>query len=239
MEVDPQSELGVSWVSVLCAGASAICCTLVLLLHVRRRALSRFPSSLLLWRIVCDLVLSLQILVLNLSQLITGGQDACTPQLAFLAQFGLLGSLGWYACLSLNLYFSVTRPFTRPAGRTTSFHTFVWLGAVSSGIVAAAEHGYRPLYHTCWPHVEQNVERTSYLNWGLFFFWVSRTAPIFPIRYTAVFPICHTPVFPICHTPLLFSGGALLVALSGRARDRPIAARHRRRQAPAAAQTAT
>lgn len=169
VQIDKPSEFAVSWVYVLCASASAICCTLVLLLHIRRRALSRFPSSLLLWRIVCDLVLSVQFIVLNLTQILRGGQHACTAQLAFLAQFGLLGSLGWYACLSLNFYFSVTRPFTRPAGRTTAFHTLVWLGAVSSGLVASADHGYRPLYHTCWTH---ETERTSLLNWSIFFIWV-------------------------------------------------------------------
>mgnify|MGYP002851581323 CR=1 FL=1 len=58
--------------------------------------------------------------------------------LALLAQFGLFGSLSWYACLSANVYLSVTRPFTPPAGRMALYHAWVWTGAALSGVYASA-----------------------------------------------------------------------------------------------------
>ena len=123
----------VSWIYVCTASVSAAACATVLLLHARDRQLAVFPSSLLLWRILCDMLLSLQFLVVNVLQLAdadqTGGERACSAPLAFLVQFGLFGSLCWYACLALNLYLTVTRPFTRPSSRTSLFHGCVWSGA--------------------------------------------------------------------------------------------------------------
>ena len=57
------------------------------------------------------------------------GATLCSPTLAFLAQFGMFGSLSWFGCLSLDLYLSVTRPFTRPSSRLASYQQYVWLGS--------------------------------------------------------------------------------------------------------------
>jgi hypothetical protein len=157
---------------------SLVCCSLVLLLHARSRRLSRFPSSIMLWRIVCDSLLCVQLIVLNAQvmtdrdeQTLHNGDGACGPKLAFLAQVALFGSLGWYACLALNLYLSVTRPFTRPPDRMGLFHTWVWLGAAGTGALAASRHGYRPLYQLCWikPPPGQQVDL---YNWALLGGWV-------------------------------------------------------------------
>ena len=125
---------------------SLACCSVVLLLNLRSRRLSQFPSSITLWRIVCDWLLGFQerpqpghraqtrarpnqtralptqtccpfkhvhptgfqMVVLN-TRLLLGthgmmledGEEACSPGLAFLAQFSLFGSLGWCAYLAL------------------------------------------------------------------------------------------------------------------------------------------
>jgi len=162
------------YVAASCCSLS--CCILVLLLHARSRRLSQFPSSIMLWRIVCDSLLCIQLIVLNTRLLLAGsekgGFDACSPGLAFLAQFSLFGSLGWYACLALNLYLSVTRPFTRPSERMGLFHTWVWLGSAATGAVAAAQHGYRPLYQLCWIVDNSAAGHFTAANWALLGGWV-------------------------------------------------------------------
>lgn len=172
------TDLEISLVYIVTAGASVICCSVVLLLNACERALSRFPSSLMMWRMVCDLLLSLQFVFVNARQYImasydptTTGEHACTESLAFLVQFGLFGSLMWYGCLSANLYLSITRPFTRPDRRTPLYHAVVWLGSSITGAIAAATHGYRPVYHFCWTHADPAGDFNAD-NWLLLFGWV-------------------------------------------------------------------
>ena len=194
------ADLEISLVYIVTAGASVICCSVVLLLNVCERALSRFPSSLMMWRMVCDLLLSLQFVFVNARHYIlvsydptTTGEHVCTEWLAFLVQFGLFGSLLWYGCLSANLYLSITRPFTRPDRRTPLYHAVVWLGSATTGAIAAATHGYRQIYHFCWTHADPagdfNVD-----NWLLLFGWVILCSVL------STFVLLHS------HSLLLFGG---------------------------------
>jgi len=172
---------------------SLVCCSLVLLLHARSRRLSRFPSSIMLWRIVCDSLLCVQLIVLNMqilakddAQTVHDGSAACGPRLAFIAQFSLFGSLGWYACLALNLYLSVTRPSTRPSDRMGLFHTWVWLGSAATGALAAARHGYRSLYQLCWI-VSPSGGQLGIYNWALLGGWVVT----YPVLSTLALAYCE------------------------------------------------
>ena len=75
--------------------------------------------------------------------------------------------------LSFDLYFSVTRPFTRPSSRLGAYQLWVWAGSALTGIVAAARFGYRPLYHVCWTtRAEPNEELWVGSMMGLFFGWL-------------------------------------------------------------------
>ena len=183
-----------------------MCCSLVLLCNLCERRLSRFPSSLTMWRIVCDLMLSFQMVFVNGLEYVQrhhpaaldensfwGRNSSCSEPLAFLLQFGLFGSLAWYACLSANLYLTVTRPFTRPASRTPLYHWGVWAGSAVTGMFAAGTHGYRPLYHLCW------TRRTPAHahNWLLLFGWV------------LLFSVLSTLVLLYCQAILLFGGSQL------------------------------
>ena len=91
---EPLGEHALAWIYVAASSLSILCCVTVLLCHVLAPGLSRFPSSLLLWRVVCDLLLSLHFVLLNSQQLFDtsatdAGVSACTAPLALLAQFGL------------------------------------------------------------------------------------------------------------------------------------------------------
>ena len=174
---EPLGEHAIAWIYVAASSLSILCCVTVLLCHVLAPGLSRFPSSLLLWRVVCDLLLSLHFVLLNSQQLFDtsatdAGVSACTAPLALLAQFGLFGSLSWYACLSANVYLSVTRPFTPPAGRTALYHAWVWTGAALSGVYASAHAGYRSAYHICWTNARPGSPLRNLDNWVLFLGWV-------------------------------------------------------------------
>ena len=174
---EPLGEHAIAWIYVAASSLSILCCVTVLLCHVLAPGLSRFPSSLLLWRVVCDLLLSLHFVLLNSQQLFDtsatdAGVSACTAPLALLAQFGLFGSLSWYACLSANVYLSVTRPFTPPAGRMALYHAWVWTGAALSGVYASAHAGYRSAYHICWTNARPGSPLRNLDNWVLFLGWV-------------------------------------------------------------------
>ena len=164
---------------LICGSLSLVSNLLVLLCYVGTSPLSRFPSSMLRWRIVCDAIVSAQFVLLSVHQLAdwkvnpdSTGDEACTPTLAFLVQFGMFGSLSWYAMLSLDLYFSVTRPFTRPIERLGLYQAWVWVGSVLTGACAAVRHGYRPVYHVCWTGNPMEDPFTMGSMWMLFFGWL-------------------------------------------------------------------
>ena len=86
-------------VYLICSGLSLTSCILVLGSYAGTPSLSRFPSSMLRWRIICDALISVQFLMVNAQQLFepSPGNDGCSAILAFLVQFGLFGTLSWYA----------------------------------------------------------------------------------------------------------------------------------------------
>ena len=204
-ESDSTADI-INIIYIACAGTSVVCCSLVLLCNLCERRLSRFPSSLTMWRIVCDLMLSFQMVFVNGLEYVQrhhpaaldensfwGRNSSCSEPLAFVLQFGLFGSLAWYACLSANLYLTVTRPFTRPASRTPLYHWGVWAGSAVTGMFAAGTHGYRPLYHLCWTRREPAHAH----NWLLLFGWV------------LLFSVLSTLVLLYCQAILLFGGSQL------------------------------
>ena len=88
-------------VYLICSGLSLTSCILVLACYAGTHSLSRFPSSMLRWRFVCDALISVQFLMVNAQQLLgsSSGTDGCSTALAFLLQFGLFGTLSWYEAL--------------------------------------------------------------------------------------------------------------------------------------------
>ena len=121
-----------------------------------------------------------QFVLHNLPRMLTPGTSMCSPGLAFLLQFGMFGSLSWFGCMSLDLYFSVTRPFTRPSSRLPAYQMWVWAGSMLTGAVAAMRHGDRPVYNVCWigrthaPDADGEPIEEPFLAsmWGLFFIWL-------------------------------------------------------------------
>lgn len=116
-------------VCAVCSAASVIACVAVLVYRVCARAPPKFPSSMFTWRIVCDLLLSAYLLASSVFELRTGGRSELVRDLAFIAQFGAVGSLSWYKLVAVNLHLCVTRPFTRPAERAGYYHAWVWTSA--------------------------------------------------------------------------------------------------------------
>jgi hypothetical protein len=87
----------------VCGGmASVLCCLLVLICYAGTPALSRLSGTMLCGRLICDGILAAQFVLLNLPQLLdnepasdASTERACSSTLAFLAQFGMFGSLSW------------------------------------------------------------------------------------------------------------------------------------------------
>lgn len=159
----------ISTIYVVGGSVSVVSCLLVLVCFTGTPALGRFPACLFRWRFICDGLVSAQFVLLNLHELTTTDEAACTAGLAFVLQFGIFGSLSWFACISLDLYLLVTRPFTRPEERTGSYHAWVWTGSLLTGLAAATRHGYRSTYHLCWTAADPPLVSSM---WGLFFVWL-------------------------------------------------------------------
>ena len=69
--MDPGDTLAL--VYVVGGSASLLLCTAILLCFAGTPAISRFPGSMLGWRLICDVLLSLQLVLLNLPRVLVGG----------------------------------------------------------------------------------------------------------------------------------------------------------------------
>jgi len=118
-----------------------------------------------------DCVFSLQFIWLNGWEL-RGQvkQVACNAAVAFVTQFSLMASLGWYVVMAVNFYFSATNPFVRPASRIMTYHVVTWTTATITAFIAASHSGYREDYRLCW--LEKNPNGANVYNWLLYWAWI-------------------------------------------------------------------
>ena len=173
------SEEVISSIFVVTGSMSFLACAGVLLCWAGTPSLSRFPSRMLLWRLICDAILALAFVALNLQQLVAwhssayggSGESACSSLLAFFAQFALFGSLSWFACLAFDLYLSISRPFTRPVERSSMYHGWAWTGAALTGLAVGYRPAYRPVDHLCWAAADYKIAGID-STWLVFLGWV-------------------------------------------------------------------
>ncbi|OQS01308.1 phosphatidylinositol-4-phosphate-5-kinase (PIPK-D1/GPCR-PIPK) [Achlya hypogyna] len=127
------------------------------------------------------------------------GQDNCTFFAGFF-QFSLLASECWFLCMTLNLFLSLTNPFTDFKRNTKLFHMFSWGFALLTSVVLMAVNnlaGYSD-FDTCWTNALHNFDglpapynatcandsrdnvlrskfgsvQANYLSWIFFYVWI-------------------------------------------------------------------
>ncbi|KDO35728.1 hypothetical protein SPRG_00503 [Saprolegnia parasitica CBS 223.65] len=127
------------------------------------------------------------------------GADSCTFFAGFF-QFSLLASECWFLCMTLNLFLSLTNPFTDFKRNTKLFHVFSWGFALLSSVVlmAVPDLGGYSDFDTCWTNALHNFPRieapfnatcanqsrdfvlkskfgsvqANYLSWIFFYVWI-------------------------------------------------------------------
>ncbi|KAF0682461.1 Aste57867_25413 [Aphanomyces stellatus] len=170
---------GIIWGSVL----STLSVITVLLSYASDPLSRQHPNPLVFWRTIADgffvvRLLSEQFvrcLEYNCSALCTNfncgcayttvaglgklpaGRDTCVFFSGFF-QFSLLASECWFLCMTLNLFLSLTNPFTDFKRNTKFFHIFSWGIALLSSILLMSLKdfaGYSD-FDTCWTNALRN-----------------------------------------------------------------------------------
>lgn len=140
--------------------SAALLCLYLSTYALAPRRMWRYPLNLAFWAYLCDLSVAVQFLVVaSLALRYTSSNDpgddwpitsnarclcnfapdhpgcACRGGiLAFMLQFGLIGSTAITCCLSHNLFRSVADPFTRPSSRALSYQLYVWTATLALSI---------------------------------------------------------------------------------------------------------
>lgn len=152
--------------------ASALGCSTLIYYYIKYPILRRFPSNLVFWRTVVDLIFALQFIWLNGWAVHTiVGEAACNGSVAFITQFSIMASLDWYMVMAVNFYFSIENPFVRPQSRTKIYHIVSWGWAFVTAVFASFLFGYRDDFHLCW--IKKVSTGINYGNWVAYFIWIA------------------------------------------------------------------
>ena len=150
------------------------------------RRMWRYPLTVAVWIYVLDLAVAVQFVVVSAAAVrYSHAYDGTAPwpitsdapclcdvsplhpgcrcqggMLAFMLQFGLVGSTAFYCCLAHNLYRSVSDPFTRPSSRFWLYHRYSWGFALALSFAYLVPqssyedvwsgYGYQYHYQMCW-----------------------------------------------------------------------------------------
>lgn len=156
---------------LICSCISVIGCSTLIYLYIAYPVLRRFPSNLVFWRTVVDLIFALQFIWLNAWEVSeTVGSTACNWVIAFITQFSIMASLDWYVVMAVNFYFSIENPFVKPQSKTMHYHIAAWGWAIVTAIVAATRFGYRDDFRLCW--IKRSVG-INIVNWAVYFIWIA------------------------------------------------------------------
>lgn len=146
--------------------ASLFASLFVLFSYAKFPSIRRHPSSLILWRSVLDVVLSVCFILLYLWD---GAKDNCGP-LGFVFQVAVLGSPTFTFMVAVDLLAALRNPFRLPEANLPRYHAFVWSSSLGSAVLllATGSFDFRTGMQVCW--IENNGSgRINALNWLLFF----------------------------------------------------------------------
>ncbi|RHY29958.1 hypothetical protein DYB32_004742 [Aphanomyces invadans] len=208
---------GIIWGSVL----SAFSVVTVLLSYASDPLSRQHPNPLVFWRTIADGFFVVRLLAEQFVRCVNyqcsplcvtfncgcaftrdallgylpAGNDTCIFFAGFF-QFSLLASECWFLCMTLNLFLSLTNPFTDFKRNTRFFHVFSWGVPLASAVLLAslADFAGYSDFDTCWTNALRgattiprltdtcvNESRTfilkdktgslqaNYISWGFFY----------------------------------------------------------------------
>ncbi|GLE03863.1 hypothetical protein PINS_up012774 [Pythium insidiosum] len=139
------------------------------------------PNPLILFKCVVDILLALRFLLdpflLDARVYVAGDRLSCS-WLSGLTQCLLFASDCWYFALIVDLYRSLTNPFTSVQANRRTFALAVSLSALTSGAVTVAVDAYHGFAdgNYCWTHrgdaKERDFWKINVASWVLFYNWM-------------------------------------------------------------------
>jgi len=179
---------------IISTGFSILGCALVIGTYVRWRRLRRHPASLIVVRSALDLLLCVEILVNRLYHW-TSASDAGNAADCFIFS-GISESLFIAAelfslMLAMDLYFSITNPFTNYKSNLVRYHFFTWTISALFGILVlfVKEPDGTPIYgrdnylDICW------LKRGSHDDGSDLYFYLLFVVPLVIIYTISLFSI--------------------------------------------------
>uniref|UniRef100_K3WT33 PIPK domain-containing protein n=1 Tax=Globisporangium ultimum (strain ATCC 200006 / CBS 805.95 / DAOM BR144) TaxID=431595 RepID=K3WT33_GLOUD len=157
-------------------------CTIVFVTYNGVQSFQAHPNPLILYKCVIDMILALRFLLDPLLQtwnVYTRDDPSSCKYLSGVTQFLYLASDSWYFALIVDLYTSLTNPFTSVKADRTKYKIAIYAVSTFSGLMTAVIpqlHGISDGSY-CWTDRggkdgERNFWRLNTANWLLFYAWM-------------------------------------------------------------------
>lgn len=185
------------------------CSAFVMIEYLRNRDVGGPPMALLFWRCVADLGLSIRFLATPGFNLLICGKSMCSligdndeANCGFASamfEFFEISSEAWFVCVSVDLFLTITRPFSRFQDRLKYYHIFAWgtglVFAIPAGVVKSVRGfwfitdktvgGFKGSITNdtiCWLQITPKVGHLlSWKPWVLFYI---------PLLISYIFSVC-------------------------------------------------
>jgi len=175
-----------------------MCSAYVMIEYLRNKDVGGPPMALLFWRCVADLGLAIRFIATPGFNFLICGKSECSLLVnhnneadcgfaSAMFEFFEISSEAWFVCVSVDLFLTITRPFSRFQDRLRYYHIFSWgmgfLFAIPTGLAKSVRGfwfitdkkvgGFKGSITDdtiCWLQIEPNVGHLlSWKPWVLFY----------------------------------------------------------------------
>lgn len=204
---------GIIWGSIL----SFFSILFVILSYYTEKSYQRHPNPLIFWRAIADFVFVIRLLLESTTRCSwfdceplcndsdfqcgcsqeSGASDTCIV-FAGILEFSLVAAECWFVCMSINLYVSLTNPFTDFKRNMKYFHLLSWGSGAFLAILLMVVNGFAGYSELgfCWTNtlydaqyqdrelcpassnvndilmLTDDVFEANYLSWIFFYMWM-------------------------------------------------------------------
>lgn len=147
---------------------SSILCFLILLSYIQIVPWRKHPSPLILYRSLSHFIFSIVIIFNSFEKKFE--DSASCHLLSFLTQFTFFTGESWLLTIAVDLYLSLTNPFTSYTSNLTKYHFVVWITGGLNAFSLVSSNYCQGVFadRVCWIDV-QNIE--SPCLWGYYLSW--------------------------------------------------------------------
>lgn len=148
---------------------SFVMCFFVILSYFHIVPWRKHPSPLIFYRTLSHFFFSI-ILIINSLDIHFDNTSTC-HFLSFLTQFTFITGESWLFTVAIDLYLSLTNPFTSYKSNLMKYHWVVWLSGFLNAFSLVSSNSCRGVFadHVCWIHVDGVL---SPCLWGYYLSWI-------------------------------------------------------------------